>query len=64
MNKANEILKNIELIESLLDLMNKASKAIMEVYEKPDCDVEGSDCDAERSDCDGARHQWFLGARL
>ena len=35
MNKANEILKNIELIESLLDLMKKASKAIMEVYEKP-----------------------------
>ena len=35
MNKANEILKNNELTESILDLMEKASRAIMEVYEKP-----------------------------
>ena len=39
MSKANEILKNNKLIESLLDLMEKASKAIMEVYEKPYSDV-------------------------
>ena len=39
MNKANEILKNNELKESLLDLMEKASKAIMEVYEKPNREV-------------------------
>ena len=35
MNIANEILKNNELIESLVELMQKASKAIMEIYEKP-----------------------------
>ena len=39
MNKANEILKNNELTESVLDLMEKASTAIMEVYEKPYSDV-------------------------
>ncbi len=39
MNKANEIIKNNKLIESLLDLMDKASKAIVEVYEKPYSEV-------------------------
>ncbi len=40
MSKANEIMRNNQLTEGLLELMTKASKAIMEVYEKPDCDVE------------------------
>ena len=35
MSKANEILRNDESMESILDLTLKASKAIMEVYEKP-----------------------------
>ena len=39
MNKANEILKNNELTESVLDLMEKASKAIMQVYEEPYSEV-------------------------
>ena len=39
MSKANVILRNNELIESLLDLMSKSSKAIMDVYEKPDSEV-------------------------
>ena len=43
MNKASEILKNKELIERLLDLMDKASKAIMEVYEKPYNEVKIKD---------------------
>ena len=45
MNKANEILRNNKLIESLLDLMTKSSKAIMEVYEKPNSDVSIKDDD-------------------
>ncbi len=39
MSKANEILKNNELLESILDLMEKASKAIMEVYDNPNSEV-------------------------
>ena len=39
MNKANEILRNNKLIESLIDLMAKSSKAIMEVYANPDREV-------------------------
>mgnify|MGYP000005547917 CR=1 FL=1 len=35
MTKANEILKNNQLIEGLIDLMTEANEAIMEVYEKP-----------------------------
>ena len=45
MNKANEILKNNKLTESVLDLMEKASKAIMEVYEKPYNEVSLKDDD-------------------
>tara|TARA_A100000164_G_C21771833_1_gene706640 strand:+ start:174 stop:1004 length:831 start_codon:yes stop_codon:yes gene_type:complete len=43
MSKANEILKNNELKESLLDLMEKASKAIMEVYEKSYTEIDIKD---------------------
>ena len=43
MNKANEIIRNYESIENLLDLMAKASKAIMEVYEKPNSEVNIKD---------------------
>lgn len=39
MSKANKILKNNQLIEGLVDLMTKANKAIMEVYEEPHGDV-------------------------
>ncbi len=39
MSKANEILSNNKLIESLIDLMSKSSKAIMEVYENPEREV-------------------------
>ena len=39
MSIANKILKNNELLESILDLMEKASKAIMEVYENPNREV-------------------------
>ena len=35
MSKAHKIIRNNEIIESILDLMTKASNAIMEVYEKP-----------------------------
>ena len=45
MSKAKQILRNNELIESLLDLMSKSSKVIMEVYEKADCDVGIKDDD-------------------
>ena len=43
MSKANEIIRNNALIENLLDLMAKASKAIMEVYEKPYSEVNIKD---------------------
>ena len=39
MNKANEIIKNNELTKSVLDLMEKASKAIMQIYEQPYSEV-------------------------
>ena len=40
MSKANEILRNNKSIEYLIDLMTKANKAIMEVYEKPTREIE------------------------
>ena len=40
MGKANEILKNLELTKELIDLMDRANKAIIEVYNKPDCEIE------------------------
>ena len=40
MSKANEILSDEQLIKYLLDLMTKANKVIMEVYEKPNSDPE------------------------
>ena len=45
MSNANKILRNNELIENLLDLMAKSSKAIMEVYENPDSEVRIKDND-------------------
>jgi len=39
MSKAHKIIRNNEIIESILDLMTKASNAIMEVYEKPYSEV-------------------------
>ena len=45
MSQADEILQNNQLIKGLLDLMVKANKAIMEVYEKPDSDIEIKDDD-------------------
>ena len=43
MSKANEILQNNKLLECLLDLMIKANRAIMEVYEKPNTNVDIKD---------------------
>ena len=43
MSKANEILNNNQLLEGLIDLMTKANKAIIEVYEKPHGDVHIKD---------------------
>ena len=43
MSKANEILKNNQSIKDLLDLMTKANKAIMEVYEEPQSNVDMKD---------------------
>ena len=43
MSKANEILKNNQSIKDLLDLMTKANKAIMEVYEEPQSNVDIKD---------------------
>ena len=40
MKKANEIIRNNESVESLLDLMSKASKAIMEVYNEQHSEVK------------------------
>ena len=40
MKKANEIIRNNESVESLLDLMSKASKAIMEVYNEDNSEVK------------------------
>tara|TARA_B100000963_G_scaffold128340_1_gene112027 strand:- start:192 stop:407 length:216 start_codon:yes stop_codon:yes gene_type:complete len=40
MSEAKEIIRNNELLESLLDLMTKASKAIIEVYEEPNREVD------------------------
>ena len=45
MKKADEILRNNKLIESLLDLMSKSSKAIMKVYETPHNEVGIKDDD-------------------
>ena len=57
MSKANEILKNNELIESLLDLMEKASKAIMEVYEKPYSEVKIKEDDSPVTKADLAANR-------
>ena len=57
MNKANEILKNNELTESVLDLMEKASKAIMEVYEKPYSEVSIKDDDTPVTKADFAANR-------
>ena len=43
MSKANEILQNNKLLECLLDLMIKANRAIMEVYEKPNTNIDIKD---------------------
>ena len=57
MNKAKEILKNNQLIESLLDLMEKASKAIMEVYEKPYSEVNIKEDDSPVTKADLAANR-------
>ena len=57
MNKSNEILKNNELTESVLDLMEKASKAIMEVYEKPYSEVSIKDDDTPVTKADLAANR-------
>ena len=57
MNKANEILKNNKLTESVLDLMEKASKAIMEVYEKPYNEVSLKDDDTPVTKADLAANK-------
>ncbi len=43
MIEANEIVKNNQLLESLLNLMKKANKAIMEVYEEKHSQVDIKD---------------------
>ena len=43
MSKANEILINNQLLEGLIDLMTKANKAIMEVFEKSHSEVDIKD---------------------
>ena len=57
MNKADEILKNNESIESLLDLMGKASKAIMEVYEEPysEVNIKEDDSPVTKADLEANR---------
>ena len=57
MSKANEILKNNKLIESLLDLMEKAIKAIMEVYEKPYSEVNIKEDDSPVTKADLAANR-------
>ena len=57
MSKANEILNNNKLKESLIDLMSKSSKAIMEVYENPERELDikvKMECD------DGEIHDFTL----
>ena len=40
MSKANEIMRNNQLLEGLLDLMKAANKAIIKVYEEPHSNVD------------------------
>ena len=43
MSKAKEILRSNQLIKGVIDLMKEASKAIMEVYEKPYSEIDIKD---------------------
>ena len=43
MTKANDILKNNQSTEGLIDLMTIANKVIMEVYEKPNREIDIKD---------------------
>ena len=57
MNKANEIIKNNELTKSVLDLMEKASKAIMQIYEQPYSEVSIKDDDTPVTKADLAANK-------
>jgi len=57
MSKANEILRNNELIKSILDLMSKSNKVIMEVYEKPNREVSIKDDDTPVTKADLAANK-------
>ena len=57
MSKAKQILRNNLLIEGLLDLMKKANKAIMEVYENPYSEVEIKDDDTPVTKADLAANK-------
>ena len=57
MSKAKQIPKNNLLIERLLDLMRKANKAIMEVYENPYSEVDIKDDDTPVTKADLAANK-------
>ena len=57
MSKAKQILRNNLLIEGLLDLMEKANKAIMEVYENPYSEVDIKDDDTPVTKADLAANK-------
>ena len=40
MNKARDIFSNLEKIEEIINLMNRANKAIIEIYNNPTIKVE------------------------